>query len=235
MKTELISSEHDLNEFAALLRRNGFTILTPKKPSTYFTFMKDSAFGHVSINHFKWLVDFGTVHKPSKENGTGFSVLREADRETSLTLDNANKTLAASCSMGRNVKRYTGIEDYMSIATNRILGNRAFAPIMLFETGATSHAVNDLVLFVDNTRELALVRDWVYREAIKYPHTAGETLSKGFEFNLLPKAIEQYMNEFAHDKSSYQHIVNMTESEKKEFCQLFAIEFKNWKKEHGIE
>lgn len=34
-----------------------------------------------------------------------------------------------------------------------------------YETGATSHAVNDLILFTDNTRELAELRDKIYQRA----------------------------------------------------------------------
>jgi hypothetical protein len=33
---------------------------------------------------------------------------------------------------------------------------------VIYETGATSHAVNDLVLFTDDTRELAELRDTIY-------------------------------------------------------------------------
>src|SRR6266542_1401605 len=37
---------------------------------------------------------------------------------------------------------------------------------VIYETGATSHAVNDLILFTDNTMELAKKRDKAYKKMI---------------------------------------------------------------------
>lgn len=103
-----------------------------------------------------------------------------------------------------------------------------------YETGATSHAVNDLILFVDNTKELVALRDSIYRDGVQYPHTLGKTLEHGFKQYLLTKAMHAYRHEFRHDPDSYQHIVNMTEEERTEFCKLYADDFDNWKFEHGI-
>lgn len=135
MKTTIeetkISSEADLNAYADLLRRNGFTIIAPEKPSKWFHFMRDNKFGNVQLSGWMGLVNFGTDHRPCHECGTGFSVLHEVDRETSLTVENAVKTINAP--VWREyfgvAKKYTSIEDYLSVATNRILGNRIFEPI----------------------------------------------------------------------------------------------------------
>lgn len=135
MKTTIeetkISSEEDLNAYAELLRKNGFTIIAPDEPSKWFHFMKDNKFGSVGISHWKWLVNFGAEHKPCREAGTSFSVLHEVDRDTNLTLENAIKTLKEPIWPGyvKHVKRYASIEDYLSVATNRILGNRIFKPL----------------------------------------------------------------------------------------------------------
>jgi hypothetical protein len=66
-----ISKDEALNDYAALLLDNGFTIIAPQKASTYFYFSKDGKIGYVQANRFEGYT-FSTVHKPCKECGTGF-------------------------------------------------------------------------------------------------------------------------------------------------------------------
>jgi hypothetical protein len=100
----------------------------------------------------------------------------------------------------------------------------------IFESGATSHAVNDLILFTDNTRQTNDLMHSIYKDW----HTAG-TFGTG---SLLDKFIplfelarKHYINEFK-DKGA-GHIIRMTKEEIKEYCKLYVDDFNNWKKENG--
>lgn len=97
--------------------------------------------------------------------------------------------------------------------------------IETYETGATSHAVNDLILFTDNTRELAEKRDNIYRmnSAMKELHT--------FMFDLfLNDCIRAYRKQFP---TSSSHIFGMTTEERYEFKELYVKDFDSWKQDHS--
>lgn len=113
-----------------------------------------------------------------------------------------------------------------------------------FETGATSHAVNDLILFSDNTSELAKKRDSIYRLAcepgiymanlkINGPTKAHNTLVSMFSA-LLRDAIKRYIIEFPTSNDHVKDIRHWDE-QGQEFCQLYAQDFENWKFEHGYK
>lgn len=94
-----------------------------------------------------------------------------------------------------------------------------------FETGATSHAVNDLILYTDNTRALAASRDIVYNKAKN-----GHKIPTVSEF--LPLAVEAadaYKKEFPNDHS---HISSMDGEQVKEFCSLYVADYSNWLEDH---
>jgi hypothetical protein len=96
-----------------------------------------------------------------------------------------------------------------------------------YETGATSHAVNDLILFTDNTRGLAELRDKIYQSvAFK------ESCPNDIFLPLLDAAQLRYYNEF---KTSNKHITNMSAAQNLEYCNLYAKDFNNWKSEHGYK
>ena len=97
---------------------------------------------------------------------------------------------------------------------------------IIYETGATSHAVNDLVLFTDNTRVLAELRDAIYTEWVKYG-----VIRQNF-IPLYEAARRHYMNEFQN--SGAGHIIRMTKDEMNEYCQLYVNDFEDWKNEHKL-
>lgn len=103
----------------------------------------------------------------------------------------------------------------------------------IFETGATSHAINDLVLFTDNTKELADIRDEIYLDII---NAGWFGTGKKFErFNpLLISAIRRYIAEFP-EWIDHRHITlgNLTIDQQNEFCQLYVNYFEIWKKENS--
>lgn len=99
---------------------------------------------------------------------------------------------------------------------------------IIYETGATSHAVNDLILFTDNTRGLAELRDKIYKEwADKKSHPIQQNF--GILYNT---AAGKYLEEI---KEENEHIKHMHKSEVLEYRQIYAARFENWKSEHGYK
>jgi len=130
-----------------------------------------------------------------------------------------------------------------------------------FETGATTHEVNDLILFAENTRKLTELRDTIYMQAVKpsdndilKSHLSGffgngecegyagtiqdrvkTILHKRFN-RLFYETVEAYKKEFPdnHYKTNGdvgKNVISYPQQE--EFCKLYAEDFENWKKEHG--
>lgn len=126
-----------------------------------------------------------------------------------------------------------------------------------YETGATTHAINDLILFADNTPKLAKIRDEIYMQGVKpsdndiiKSHLSGffgngeclgyagsindrvkNILNKRFN-RLFYETIEAYKMEFPN--SHYQTRGNIGENvisfdEQEEFCWLYSNDFENWK------
>lgn len=96
-----------------------------------------------------------------------------------------------------------------------------------YETGATSHAVNDLILFTDNTRLLAELRDSIYTEWLKYGV---------IDDNFIP-LFEAARRHYIHDLKDFGagHLINMNKGEIKQYCNLYTQDFENWKQEHSLK
>jgi hypothetical protein len=86
----------------------------------------------------------------------------------------------------------------------------------IFETGATSAAVNELILYTDNTRELSATRDNIYTVMIDCPDVSFRPLWW--------KAMSAYKREFR--KSIFMDMGQINE-----YCQIYANRFPEWKKE----
>jgi hypothetical protein len=98
----------------------------------------------------------------------------------------------------------------------------------IYETGATSHAVNDLILFTDNTSQLADLRDNIYTDWANVGNFGtGKTSDK---FIVLFEAARRH---YVNDCQSAGHILRMGKDEIYEYCHLYAQDFPNWKKENG--
>lgn len=102
-----------------------------------------------------------------------------------------------------------------------------------FETGTDSPKVNNLILFADNTKNLAEIRDavyelWVNRISKGATPTIEEIASKFKTF--LVKAIAQYIRELGNTPEAKEE-VDLTSEEKKDFQNIYALEFPNWLKE----
>ena len=105
-----------------------------------------------------------------------------------------------------------------------------------YETGATSHAVNDLILFADNTRELAAARDTVYRHYVQPNKLINPLKAMKAEFInvLLYRAMNKYMDEFP-EHEDHKHIEEMSIAEQEEFAQLYVNKFESWKNDHDYK
>ena len=120
----------------------------------------------------------------------------------------------------------------------------------IFESGATSHAVNDLILFTDHTRELAEMRDGFYKKIIA--QNKAFSRSESFPeleihyFHLFSRlslyAIKRYKQEFPnyedHKHLSHVKLISdkpgtWTDEQLGEYVTLYLKDFNNWKKENG--
>ncbi len=118
MRTE--TKRDQLLEFVKELKNKGFKVYAPAEVTTYCNFVKDDKIGYVERGDYGF--NFGTVHKPCRECGTGFSIHREVNYPT---VEMAGDCLAlaphwADRSMAEAVKKYKNWEDYMSNPINKI-------------------------------------------------------------------------------------------------------------------
>jgi hypothetical protein len=106
---------------------------------------------------------------------------------------------------------------------------------VVYETGATSHAVNDLILFTDNTRELVEFRDSCYKLLLDRPSRAAKInepySAKEIFMQLFDRARKVYYKELPGYNNL--HIRMIDDNGSLEYCLLYAADWDNWKKEHG--
>lgn len=122
MTTELTNKQikiEQLKEFANQLKVNGFTVLVSKKHSfEWLYYEKNGDFGTVSPDHFTGF-NFGSVHKPCRQCGTGFGT----DRETELTIERANESLGipywATSLDRKEIKKYKSVEEFINSSNNK--------------------------------------------------------------------------------------------------------------------
>jgi hypothetical protein len=100
----------------------------------------------------------------------------------------------------------------------------------LYETGATNHAVNDLILFTDNTRELTELRDNIYQMWLDFGSFGTIPHYERF-IKLFNKAKQRYISEFPNFED-HKHISLMDGEQIREYCQLYVLDFENWRNEH---
>lgn len=119
MKTKITEFD-ELNDFAALLLANGYSLivseLSDNKLPSWFHFSKDNKIGYVQYEKYRG-ARFSTVHKPCRECGTGFS-LQEYLEYTELTLENAESAFMfapvwAKQAEVNKVVKYSGPEEYV--------------------------------------------------------------------------------------------------------------------------
>lgn len=119
-----------------------------------------------------------------------------------------------------------------------------------YETGASSHAVNDLILFTENTRELAELRDEMFAKLGKKLAKSSAAIGHTYFHPLLRAATRKYAKEFPN-RDDNKHIVawyvfeydekgvkryntydGLSGEQCNEYCRLYALDFELWKQEN---
>ena len=118
-KMKTIFKDHLLNSFANELLNNGFRLLVPVEPSTYCHYEKGGNLGYCQRDYFGGLT-FSTVHKPSKENGTGFRV-SDATYEPTIKDAESAFRVAPFLANSKGILKYTSFDDYLKYPTNQII------------------------------------------------------------------------------------------------------------------
>ena len=114
--TANITKNEELNEYAQLLLDNGFTIIAPKEPSTYYHFSIDNKIGYCQYDKFMG-VTFTTVHKPCRECGTGFGMEDDRDKELlTLSVKSALETVNTFAPAWANRNDVKAIKKYKDVA-----------------------------------------------------------------------------------------------------------------------
>lgn len=119
MNTE--TKKAQLLEFVEELKENGFKVYAPANLTTYCNFVKDDKIGYVEAGDYGF--NFGTVHKPCRECGTGYGMERETHNPT---VEMAADCLIlapfwASRTDVQAIKKYKNWEDYTNLPTNKII------------------------------------------------------------------------------------------------------------------
>ena len=117
MRTDI--KQAHLLKFIKELKDNGFKVYAPSKGvTTYCHFVKDDRIGYVESSD--WGFNFGTVHKPCRECGTGYSIHRETYPTVRMAEDSL--TLAphwATSEQMQAIKKYKSWEDYVNFPQNK--------------------------------------------------------------------------------------------------------------------
>jgi hypothetical protein len=117
--TKQLTKDEGLNSLIEVLLNEGYRIILPEKTSTYFHFWKDGNLGYIQKSYF-FGYDLSLDCKPSKETGTGSSVMQQVD----ATLENVEKTLNTPFPIytkGAKPKFWTSPEEYIANPINQIL------------------------------------------------------------------------------------------------------------------
>lgn len=96
-----------------------------------------------------------------------------------------------------------------------------------FETGAKTWEINELILFVETTRNLVIARDNIFADWFKYGNFGTAPFYEKFN-TLYLSAKNAYCKEF---KNNCQHIKHLSNSQIIDFCQYFVDFYPVWKNE----
>jgi len=119
-KTKKQIHTEQLTAFADELRGAGFTVLVSAlHPFEWLHFEKDGKFGTVGPDGF-YNYNFGTVHKPCRECGTGYGMARE----TNLTIEHATGCLIyapgwATSSDVKAIRKYKDVQEFINSTHNK--------------------------------------------------------------------------------------------------------------------
>lgn len=112
----------ELEQFAQELKKAGFTVMvSAKHPFKWLFFALGDNIGEVSAGNF-FGFNFGTVHKPCRECGTGFQI---GEREGPLTIGTAKEaalTFAPNWAGSNDraaVVKYSSVQEFINHSSNK--------------------------------------------------------------------------------------------------------------------
>ena len=96
---------------------------------------------------------------------------------------------------------------------------------VVFETGATTAVVNELVLYTNQTAALAERRDWIF-ETHHEAESGIEALEEALK-DLYYAAVTRYKREFPN---GHDHLKHLMASHMWEYLSIYAADFEKWKR-----
>lgn len=113
-----------LRDYAIELLNAGFRLLiykpNDKRAVTFITFEKNDKLGYVQLDEFGYRLRFSTVHKPSREAGTGYGLHMPFEGTSEPTIADAERAFILKPHWDRSnfiPKKYESLEEYMKKET----------------------------------------------------------------------------------------------------------------------
>ncbi len=154
-------------------------------------------------------------------------------KNAKITYANGDTITTGINGTNEEIKKYFKVGKLFNIGANGSDNMQAVVKCDIlphFESGATTHATNDLILFADNTRQTSDLANGIYEDWALCGIFGTRPLWEKF-LPLFESARRHYINEFQMKGAG--HIINMSIDEIKEFCQLYVDDFENWKQENA--
>ena len=117
MKTE--TKREQLLEFVEQLKDKGYKVYAPANITTYCHFVKNDQIGYLERGDYGF--NFGSVHKPCRECGTGYSIHRDIYNPTVVMAEDC-LVLAPHWASSRDIqaiKKYKNWEEYANYPQNK--------------------------------------------------------------------------------------------------------------------
>lgn len=102
-----------------------------------------------------------------------------------------------------------------------------------FETGASTQAVNDLIIYTSNTKELAELRDNIYKKCCEKGFTLEdntEEIEESFQ-ELFKEVQTKYINKYGRENS--QHVYDIGKKQWQEYLFFYVDKFDKWKENNA--
>ena len=118
-----------IKQFAAMLLDNGmqvFTMIYSSSNNPSYIFYTDGQnIGYAQECESRCAVRISTVHKPCRECGTGYGLQMPYEGLVNPTIEDAKKAFILAPNWAKDsdikaIRKYKGIEDFISIKTNSI-------------------------------------------------------------------------------------------------------------------
>jgi hypothetical protein len=186
-------------------------------------------------NHFWWGCVIGmqygklSVKRVSEEEVLSYCVDTEADRANTfmpIVRVMYGSPYKGHKKTGHIVSWYNESHEPVNVSYLRIKPE----PV-IFETGATQHHINSLILFTDNTGSLIELRDEIYEN-----HSHIAELKPEIFISLCDAARLEFLRENGYESIEAKPIDKMrykkNYTDVLEFCQIYVDRFENWKADH---